>query len=179
MALGTVVGVISDTSDDVRDALSSMYGAVAALVRADRVGMDLLLRDLVDSSPDITETLATMAFATLDRLDAALSAGHVMSARETRSLAQQLITDAHHYALVDALPVQAAARRLDGVRRHDHAHVATEVMHARTMASDTELLWGATALLAATVSVWAERSGRTMTEAVGDLCLAASVEPVL
>jgi hypothetical protein len=173
--------VINDTSDhvrDVRDALSSMYGAVAALVRNDRAGMDMLLNDLDGSFAELTELLATMAFATLDRLDAALASGQPMSARETRSLAQQLMTDAHRYAVVDAMPVQAAARRLDAVRRHDHDHVAAEVMHARTMASDIELLCGATALLTATVNVWAQRSGRTMNEAVNDLCLAASIEPV-
>lgn len=168
---------MSDTTDHVRDALSSMYGAVAALVREDRIGMELLLDDLRRGFDDFTELLATMAFATLDRLDAALTTGTPLSPRETRALAQHLLTEAHRIALVDAIPVQAAARRLDAVRRHDHGYVAAEVMHARTVASDTELLYGAVALLTATVDVWAGRSNRTLHKAVADLCLAASVEP--
>ena len=174
-AVGAVAAI--DTAENVRDALSSMYGAVAALIREDRIGMELLLDDLRRGFDDFTELLATMAFATLDRLDAALTTGTPLSPRETRSLAQRLLTDAHRLALVDAIPVQAAARRLDAVRRHDHGFVAAEVMHARTVASDAALLFGAVALLAATVNVWAERSHRTLHKAIGDLCLAASVEP--
>ena len=179
LRLWTVLEVMSDTTDHVRDALSSMYGAVAALVREDRIGMELLLDDLRGGFEDVTELLATMAFATLDRLDAALTTGVALSSRETRALAQHVMTEAHRFALVDAIPVQAAARRLDAVRRHDHEFVAAEVMHARSVASDTELLWGAIALLAATVGVWAERSNRTINKAVADLCLAASVEPAV
>ncbi|MCB1001521.1 MAG: hypothetical protein KDB40_19680 [Acidimicrobiales bacterium] len=167
-----------DDNDQVRDTLSCMYGAVAALVREDRIGMEVLLDDLRRTCTDPTELLATMAFATLDRLDAALTTGTQLSPRETRALAQRLLTDAHRFALVDAIPVQAAARRLDAVRRHDHGLVAAEVMHARTAASDPELLFGAVALLAATVNIWAERSNRSLHKAIGDLCLAASVEPV-
>lgn len=167
---------MSDTSDHVRDTLSSMYGAASALLREDRLGMELLLDDL-RSNEDVTELLATMAFATLDRLDAALTTGTPLSPRETRALAQQLLTEAHRFALVDAIPVQAAARRLDAVRRHDHGLVAAEIMHARTVANDCDLLQGAVALLAATIEVWARRSGRTVHKAIADLCLAASVEP--
>ncbi len=176
--LGTVTVVMSDTTDHVRDALSSMYGAVAALIREDRIGMELLLGDLRENFDDFTELLATIAFATLDRLDAALTSGCALSPRETRGLAQHLLTEAHRFALVDAIPVQAAARRLDAVRCHDHEFVTAEVMHARTVASDADLVCGAVALMAATVNVWADRSGRTTHKAIADLCLAASVEPV-
>ncbi len=169
---------MSDNPDLVRDALASMYGAVAAVVRDDRAGLDLLLWDLYQSFDDFTELLATMSFATLDRLQAALAVGHAPSPRETRALAEHLLTEAHRLALADAVPVQSAARRLDAVRRHDHDEVTAEVEHARTVATDVELLNGATALLAATVAVWAERAGRNATRAVSDLCLAASVEPV-
>jgi hypothetical protein len=169
---------MSDHPDHVRDALASMYGAVAAVVRDDRAGLDLLLRDLYCSFDDFTELLATVSFATLDRLQAALAEGHAPSPRETRALAEHLLTEAHRLALADAVPVQAAARRLDAVRRHDHDEVSAEVQHARSVASDVELLNGATALLAATVSVWADRSGRNANRAVSDLCLAASAEPV-
>jgi hypothetical protein len=169
---------MSDNPDHVRDALASMYGAVAAVVRDDRAGLELLLRDLYASFDDFTELLATMSFATLDRLQAALAEGHAPSPRETRALAEHLLTEAHRLALADAVPVQAAARRLDAVRRHDHEEVSAEVEHARSVATDAELLSGATALLAATVGVWADRAGRNANRAASDLCLAASAEPV-
>lgn len=167
----------SDQTDQVRDALSSMYGAVAAVVRKDRSGMDLLLADLYESWGDFTGLLATVSFATLDRLDAALAEDRVLPARETRSLAQHLLTEANRFALADNMTVQAAAHRLDAVRRLDHEQMAAEVEHARSVASDTELLRGATALLAATVCEWADRSGRSAHGAASDLCLAMSAAP--
>ncbi|MEZ5249578.1 MAG: hypothetical protein R2713_10310 [Ilumatobacteraceae bacterium] len=66
-----------------------MYGAVAALVREDRIGMEVLLDDLRRTCTDPTELLATMAFATLDRLDAALTTGTQLSPREAQALAQR------------------------------------------------------------------------------------------
>jgi hypothetical protein len=168
---------MSDTTEHVRDTLSSVYGAVSALVREDRLGMEVLVDDLRCGEENVTELLTTMAFATLDRLDAALTTGTPLSPRETRSLAQQLLTEAHRLALVDAVPVQAAARRLDAVRQHDHGLVAAEIMHARSVASDADLLHGAIALLTATVAVWADRSGRSLHQAISDLCLAASIDP--
>ena len=170
--------MISDNSLIVRDALGSMYGAVAAVVRDDRAGMRLLLDDLYTSFDDFTQLLATISIATLDRLDAALSAGEALSPRETRSLAEHLLTEAHRLAIADAVPVQSAARRLDAVRRHAHEEVAAEVHHARSVATDLQLLTGAIALLSATVSAWADRSDQTADHAVTELCLAASVEPV-
>ena len=46
-----------------------LLAAVAAVVRDDRAGLDLLLRDLYCSFDDFTELLATVSFATLDRFD--------------------------------------------------------------------------------------------------------------
>jgi hypothetical protein len=169
--------VPTDNTDEVRDTLSRIYGAVAAVVRDDRVGSDLLLQDLHDSYDDFSELLAAMSFATLDRLDAALAAGAQLSPRESRAMAQYLLTEAHRYAISDAVPVQAAARRLEAVRRHDHEQVMAEIEHARSIASDSELLYGATALLTATVSMWAQRSGRSTRRAAADLCMAVSVVP--
>ncbi len=163
--------------NEVRETLSRIYGAVAAVVRDDRLGSDLLLTDLHDSFDDFSELLAAMSFATLDRLDAALATGVQLSPRESRAMAQYLLTEAHRYAMSDAIPVQAAARRLDAVRRHDHEQVVAEIEHSRSIASDTELLWGATALLTATVSMWAQRSGQSPRRAAADLCLAVSVAP--
>lgn len=167
----------TDNIDEVRDTLSRIYGAVAAVVRDDRVGSDLLLTDLHESFDDFSELLAAMSFATLDRLDAALATGSQLSPRESRALAQYLLTEAHRYAMSDAIPVQSAARRLDAVRRHDHDQVMVEIEQARSVASDSELLWGATALLTATVSMWAQRSGQSPRRAAADLCLAVSVAP--
>lgn len=154
-----------------------MYGAVAAVVRDDRAGVGLLLTDLHDAFDDFTELLAAIAFATLDRLDAALEAGPALSPRESRTLAEHVLVDAHRYALAEAIPVQTAARRLDAVRRHDHEMVAAEVQNARSVASDDELLWGATALLTAVACAWARRTGRPPNAAVAELCLAVSAEP--
>jgi hypothetical protein len=173
----TVIDVPTDNLDDVRDTLSRIYGAVAAVVRDDRMGSDLLLTDLQDSFDDFSELLAAMSFATLDRLDAALATGAQLSPRESRAMAQFLLSEAHRYAMAEAVPVQSAARRLDAVRRHDHDQVVAEIAHARSVTSDAELLRGATALLTATVSMWAQRSGQTPRRAAADLCLAVSVAP--
>ena len=102
-----------------------------------------------------------------------------MTPRESRALAQYLLTEAHRYAMSDAIPVQSAARRLDAVRRHDHDQVMVEIEQARAVATDTELLWGATALLTATVSMWAQRSGQSPRRAAADLCMAISVARLL
>ncbi|MBI5089105.1 MAG: hypothetical protein HZB15_09690 [Actinobacteria bacterium] len=170
----------TENIDDVRETLSRIYGAVAAVVRDDLLGSDVLLADLHDSFADFSELLAALSFATLDRLDAALATGEVLSPRERRAMAQFLLTEAHRYALHPAaggaaVPVQSAARRLDAVRRHDHEQVLAEIEDARSVSSDAELLWGATALLAAVVAMWAQRSGQSPRRAAADLCLAVSV----
>jgi hypothetical protein len=176
--------VPTENIDDVRETLSRIYGAVAAVVRDDVLGSDVLLADLHESFGDFSELLAALSFATLDRLDAALSTGDVLSPRERRAMAQFLLTEAHRYALLSAagvagrggaVPVQSAARRLDAVRRHDHEQVLAEIEDARLVSSDAELLWGATALLTAVVAMWAQRSGQSPRRAAADLCLAVSV----
>jgi hypothetical protein len=175
--------VPTENIDDVRETLSRIYGAVAAVVRDDVVGSDVLLADLHESFGDFSELLAALSFATLDRLDAALATGDVLSPRERRAMAQFLLTEAHRYALLSAagtgragaVPVQSAARRLDAVRRHDHEQVLAEIEDARTVSSDAELLWGATALLAAVVAMWAQRSGQSPRRAAAGLCMAVSV----
>lgn len=155
-----------------------MFGAVAAVERDDREGVDVLLRDLYDSYEDFTALLTTMSYVTLERLDAALalggSDGRPMSPDASRALAEQLLEDAHAYEITGAVGVHAAAQRLDTVRRCDVARVAAEVDAARSVASDIELLYGAIALLTATVAVWADRTGRARTRAIRELCLASS-----
>jgi hypothetical protein len=169
------VEVPTENIDDVRDTLSRIYGAVAAVVRDDRVGTGVLLGDLRESFDDVAELLSTLSLATLDRLDAALAAGDKLSPAERRAMAQFLLTEAHRYAMSDAVPVQSAARRLDAIRRHDHDQVLAEIEQDRALASDEQLLWGATALLSAVVALWAQRSGVSPRRAAADLCMAVSV----
>ncbi len=159
------------------DPLNCMYGAVAAVERDDREGVDVLLRDLYESFEDFTALLTTMSLVTLERLDAALALGdpasHPLSAEDSLALAAQLLEDAAAYDITGPIGVHTAAQRLDIVRRFDAARMALEVRAARSMASDAELLYGAVALLAATVAAWADRTGRARERAISDLCLAS------
>jgi hypothetical protein len=177
---GTIRWVANpDQTAAVRSTLVTIYGAVAAVVRNDRDGLDLLVDDLFHTRHDLPTLLAAVSLATLDRLDAALGEGPDQVARSTRALAEQLLVESYRCALtVDAVGVQAAARRLDAIRRHDHQQVAHEIDEARRLASDHDLLLGSLAVLTATVSYWAERTGRSMQRATNDLCLAASLDPV-
>lgn len=162
---------------EVRTTLQTIYGAVAAVVRNDRDGLDLLVADLFRSRHDVPTLLAAVSLATLDRLDAALGEGRDQVARSTRDLAEQLLVESYRCALTSgAIPVQTAARRLEAVRRHDHAQVAVEIDEARSVASDHDLLLGSIAVLTATVAYWAEATGRSVQRATNDLCLAASIE---
>jgi hypothetical protein len=171
------VDVHSEQTEEVRDVLGRIYGAVAAIVRGDRLGVDLMLADVHASSDDIAELLAAISYATLDRLAAALEPGGVLSPHETRAMASALLTEARQYSVSEAASIHAAAQRLDAVRRHDRDQVLLGIERARSMATDLEVLWGATALLTATVSEWARRSGQSPRRAAADLCLAVSVMP--
>ena len=170
----------SATSHRAPDPLCSMYGAAAAVERADREGMELLLHDLYHTYTDFATLLMAMSCLTLDRLDAALSEsdaqGAPLTSSERRSLAEQILGDAHAYEVTGAVAVHAAAQRLDSVRRWDAEQVAVEVDAARALTSDSDLLYGATALLTATLAVWADRTGRARSRAIRELCLASSAK---
>lgn len=157
-----------------------MYGAAAAIERDDREGMELLLHDLYHAYPDFASLLMAMSFLTLDRLDAALSepdpTAAPLSPSERRTLAEQILGDANGYEVTDAVAVHAAAQRLDSVRRWDAEQLAADVDAARAVTSDSDLLYGATALLTATLAVWADRTGRTRARAIRELCLASSAK---
>lgn len=157
-----------------------MYGAAAAIERSDREGMTLLLHDLYHAYPDFAALLMAMSCLTLDRLDAALAESHEdtppLSASERRSLAERILDDANAYEVTDAVAVNAAAQRLDSVRRWDADQVAVDVDAARAVTSDSDLLYGATALLTATLAVWADRTGRARSRAIRELCLASSAK---
>ena len=180
--LRTVTCVPTEDIDHVRDTLSCLYGAVAAIARDDRVGADLLLADMctdmIAANGDVAELLSAISFATLDRLDAALGTAERPTGRESRAIAQYLLTEVHRYSLGDSVPVQSAARRLDAIRRHDHDQANADIANDRAATTDGELVWGAAALLTATVAMWAQRSGLSTRRAAADLCLAVSAVPV-
>jgi hypothetical protein len=102
--------------------------------------------------------------------------GSPLSASERRTLAEQILGDANAYEVTGAVAVHAAAQRLDSVRRWDADQVAVEVDAARALTSDSDLLYGATALLTATLAVWADRTGRARSRAIRELCLASSAK---
>lgn len=162
----------------IRDALVSLYGLVAAVVRDDQVGVEVLLADIRESFDNIHEMLTAIAFVTLDRLDATIDDCGALSPDDGRHLAADLLALARHYDLAAPGAVEAAAWRLDAVRRRDHGLVVAEIDSARSMATDTELLAGAAALLTATVSLWARRTGRSPRRAAAELCMAASLDSV-
>jgi 3,4-dihydroxy-2-butanone 4-phosphate synthase len=161
----------------VREALSCLYGAVAALLRQDRSGCELLLGDLRDAFDDVGDVLVAISVATLERLEAAVSAGPSIAPHEGRPIAQDLLALAAAFGSASHHTVQYAAWRLDGVRQGDRRQAVDDIRRARTEADDDELVRGAVALLAATVVLWARRTGQTASRAASDLCLAASLDP--
>jgi hypothetical protein len=174
----TVVSVFDARNDQIRDALMSLYGLVAAVVRDDREGIDLLLNDLRESFDNPHELLTAIAFVTLDRLDATIDDCGRLDEHDGRNLASDLLTLARHYDLAGPGAVEAAAWRLDAVRRRNHSQMVAEIDDARALATDDDLLAGAIALLTATVSLWARRTGQSPRRAAADLCLLASLESV-
>lgn len=165
-------------NDQIRDALMSLYGLVAAVVRDDQEGVEILLRDLRQAFDNPHELLTTIAFVTLDRLDATIDDCGRLDEHDGRDLAADLLALAHHFHLAGPGSVEAAAWRLDAVRRRNHTQMVAEINGARMLATDDDLLAGAVALLAATVSLWARRTGQSPRRAAADLCLMASLESV-
>ena len=146
------------------------------MVRSDAQGADLLLYDLRNSFDDLGEALIAISFATLERLEAAVAAGPSFQAHDGRPIAQELLSLAQAFGHCDHETVHSAAWRLDAVRQGDRHQASIDIEHARSIASEDELLGGATALLAATVVLWARRSGQASTVAASELCLAASMD---
>jgi hypothetical protein len=165
----------------VRLALVNLYGAVAAVVRGDTDGARLLLDDLEHCGADLTELLAAISIASLERLGVALSAPGSGHGRDETShgridLATRLVRDARDYRVASPRAVHEAAWRLDAVRRGDRLQAVRDVESATATSTPTELLFGATALLAAIVALWARNSGQSTRRAATDLCLAASFD---
>ena len=160
----------------VREALVCLYGAVAAVMRHDDDGTSLLLADLTGCFTDLDDLLVAVSVATLERLEAAVGAGPSIEPAQGRPIAQELLSVAHGYHVANRDAVQYAAWRLDAVRQGDRHQVILDIAGSRAIATDEELILGATALLAATVVLWARRTGQAPATAVRDLCLAASLD---
>jgi hypothetical protein len=151
----------------VRQALVSLYGAVAGAVRGDQQAVDLMLADVSDLLADSNDVLVTIALATLERL-AVASFGLEAADPTAVLIAWDALVAAYSYGFASQSAVNAAAERLDPVRRGDHTRTA------RAYATDHELIRGATALLAAVVEIVADCTGRSPRVAAKALCLAAS-----
>ena len=67
-------------------------------------------------------------------------------------------------------------RYLDAVRQGDRHQAVSDLVDSRRVATDRDLLFGATALLTATVVLWSRRTGQSQYRAAADLCLAASID---
>jgi len=160
----------------VREALVCLYGAVAAVMRHDDDGTALLLADLTSCFGELDDLLVAISVATLERLEAAVGAGPSIEPAQGRPIAQELLSVAHGYHVANRDAVQYAAWRLDAVRQGDRHQVVLDIAGSRAIANDGEIILGATALLAATVVLWARRTGQTPTRAISDLCLAASID---
>lgn len=160
----------------VREALACLYGAVAAVMRDDDDGASILLGDLRSCFDDVADLLVAISVATLERLEAAIAAGPAIEPAHGRPIAHELLSVAHGYDVAARDAVQYAAWRLDAVRQGDRHQVMLDVAGSRAIASDEELINGAAALLAATVVLWARRTGQLPGHAVVDLCLAASLD---
>ncbi len=176
--VGTVSAVFEAKNDQTREAMMCVYGLVAAVVRDDQDGATLLLEDLRDCFGSMHELLTTISFATLDRLDATIDGWQQVTPEDGRTLATDLLSLAEHYDLAGHCSVQTAAWRLDAVRRRDHDQVIADIDGARRVATDDDVVAGAIALLTATVSMWARRTGRSPRRAASDLCLAAALDAV-
>lgn len=176
LRLRTVQFVHDDEIVRVREALVCLYGAVAAVMRQDADGTELLLADLTTCFADHDELFVAISVATLERLEAAVRAGPSIEPHEGRPIAQELLAIAQSYHVADLDTVQFAAWRLDAVRQGDRSQAVADILGSQELADDRHLVLGATALLAATVVLWARRTGQSPARAVSDLCLAASLD---
>jgi hypothetical protein len=165
--------MIDERQERMDAAMVDMYGAVAAMIRRDRVGTRLLLADLRREVRSTTELLVAISFATLQRLEAAFEQRSLRT--QDRPLAGEIVRTAVEYGAAPASAVHAAAWRLDAVRRNDRRRARRDVHGSRRVADDEQLVAGAVALLASTVELAAACAGDPAEVAAQQLCLAASM----
>jgi hypothetical protein len=154
-----------------------MYGAVAAIVRDDQAAVEMMILDLTHALEDVNEVLTTISIATLERLHVAVTSGADASPEHALS-ARQVLAMASEYGLSNRRMIHAAAWRLDAVREGDRSRAAADIVRSQSLGTEDELTYGAIALLAAIVAVWANHTGRSPKVAASDLCLAASLAAV-
>jgi hypothetical protein len=154
-------------------AMVDLYGAVAAMIRCDRVGARLLLAELRADVRNTAELLVAISFATLERLEAAFDDRSLRP--HDRPLAGDFVRAAVGYGAATTSAVHAAAWRLDAVRRNDRRRARRDVTGSRRIATDEHLVAGAVALLAAVVELAARSAGDDPDVAARQLCLAASM----
>lgn len=137
----------------------------------------MMLADLTETLDDVNEVLMTISIATLERLEAAVGTGDA-SVEDSGLSARQVLAMASEYGLSSRRTVHAAAWRLDAIREGDRRRAAADIVRSQSIGTEIELTYGAIALLAAIVAVWANRTGRSPKVAASDLCLAASLAAV-
>lgn len=159
----------------VRNALVSLYGSVAAVIRTDWFAAELMTSHFRRAFDDIGEMLILISLTTLERI-------HEVSPDEltddSSNLARDMLTTAHGFSMASRATVHSAAWRLEAVRRGDAAAAAADITLSRTLGEDGELLRGSIALLTAIVTLHAIRTERPPGAVAVDLCMAASLAAV-
>jgi hypothetical protein len=150
-----------------------LYAAAAATVRGDEEAIDLMLDDLTEGFSRLSDVLLYIADVTLARLE------EVPAIHDDRSgrTAREILTMAESFESAPTQALHAAAWRLElarGDMRLDDAHLRA----CRAIGSETELMRGAVALLAAIVCRSAILQDQAPWDAVTDLCLATSLTTV-
>jgi hypothetical protein len=163
----------------VRVALVSLYGAVAAIVRADWPALHLMVSELSEALEDVEDTLVVISLASLECLwacgaDAGSSAPNG-AAENSGVAAREVLAIAATCGLSTPELINAAAWRLDAIRDGDKDRAAEDIARSRRLGTDRELIDGALALLAAIVTRQARRSGRSPRVFASEICVAAAL----
>jgi hypothetical protein len=154
------------------DALSTLYGAAAAVTRHDQDDAAMLVAHLV-ADHDVPRVLVAAALATLERLDAAMAGSPTPWRRDPRMLAGGLLELATGTGLASPPAVHAAAWRLDAVRLGDAVSAAEAIVISRKQLGDADLVAGAVAVLSVVVAIVAEDAGQPASVSAQNLSLAA------
>ena len=156
------------------DTLSALYGAAAALTRDERGDAELLVDHLLESA-DVHAVLLAASFATLERLEVAVSGSSAPWRGDLGTFAAELLRLAACAGFGSREAVHAAAWRLDGVRLGDGAAASEAIVVSRARIPDADLVAGAVAVLSVMVAIAAERTGEPVPASAQHLCLAAQL----